>query len=63
MANEKLLIQMEKQIKHKMFLIETKKVTVKDAKVGVLLNLLKDKDEVLYESLMNDYKNLLKKVA
>lgn len=62
MASERHLIAMERQIRAKMFLIKTKKVTPKDSGIGILLNNLKNFDEALYENLLIEYKKILENI-
>mgnify|MGYP006330699093 CR=1 FL=1 len=60
MATEKNIIKLEKEIRVKMINIKSGKLLPKDSGIGKLINLMKGIDEVLYDSLMTEYKLVLK---
>jgi hypothetical protein len=60
MANERDLIRLEKEIKSKMVQIKNNKLTPAESGIGRLLNLMKSFDEPLFESLISEYKQILK---
>jgi hypothetical protein len=57
---ERNLRLLEKRIRKGIHMIDKGTATPKEAKLGLSLNLMKDFDEVLYEELMNKYKNVVK---
>lgn len=60
MGLEKQIIELEKKIRGKMCGIKNKTILPKDSNIGVLFKHLKEKDVVLYERLIEEYKNILK---
>lgn len=60
MATEKNILKLEKEIRVKMINIKSGKLLPKDSGIGKLINLMKGIDEVLYDSLMTEYKLVLK---
>ena len=58
--NNKILIQTEKKIRKGIYLIKNKKQSPKEAKLGKLLNSLKNIDEPLYDELISLYKIAIK---
>jgi hypothetical protein len=52
--------QIEKNIKTKMIRIERGKLTPKESGIGIQFKKLKDLDEVSYEKLLKEYKQILK---
>jgi transcriptional regulator NrdR family protein len=59
--NERELRKLEATIRLKMEDIKNQKVSLKDSGVGALMNMLKKADEVAYEKLMPDYKQMVAK--
>lgn len=59
MALEKNIVKLEKEIRGKMLSIRLKKLSPKDSGIGKLINLMKSFDEVLYLSLIKEYKTIL----
>ncbi len=59
MATEKNILKLEKEIRVKMINIKSGKLLPKDSGIGKLINLMKGIDEVLYNSLMDEYKLVL----
>jgi len=59
---ERNLIKLEKEIKTKMIQIKNGKISPKDSGIGTLINLMKTLDEVLYTSLLADYKVVLSSI-
>lgn len=53
--------KIEFNIKKKMNLIKSKKLTPKESNIAVLFNALKKYDEASYENLLKKYKEILKK--
>ena len=60
MATEKNIIKLEKEIRVKMMNIKSGKLLPKDSGIGKLINLMKAIDEPLYDSIMEEYKKVLK---
>jgi transcriptional regulator NrdR family protein len=59
--NERELRKLEATIRLKMEDIKNQKVSLKDSGIGALMNMLKKADEVAYEKLMPDYKQMVAK--
>lgn len=57
----RLIKQIESNIKTKMKDIKEGKTTPKESGIGFQFNKLKDLDEASYETLLNEYKKILKK--
>jgi hypothetical protein len=62
MNNEKILKDLEKKLRDKMLAIKNKRITPKESKIGLFFREIKNKDIVLYENLMGEYKQVLKKI-
>lgn len=62
MAKERDLIRLEKEIKSKMIQIKNKKLTPAESGIGKLINMMKTFDEVLFDKLMSEYKQILKEI-
>ena len=62
MAIERDLIRLEKEIKSKMVQIKNKKVTPAESGIARLINLMKTFDEALFETLISEYKQILKEI-
>lgn len=60
MSRERNIIKLEKEILSKMQSIKSGKLLPKDSGIGKLINLMKTMDEPLYDSIMSDYKIVLK---
>ena len=60
MITNKELRKLEYNIKKKMKLISNNEISAKDSKIGILFNSLRKYDEVSYEKLIIQYKNVLK---
>lgn len=60
MRNDKNIIKLEKEIRVKMINIKSGKLLPKDSGIGKLINLMKGVDEVLYDEIMKEYKQILK---
>ncbi len=58
---ERDLRKLEASIRLKMDDIKNQKVSLKDSGIGALMNMLKKADEVAYEKLMPDYKQMVAK--
>lgn len=58
MIREKDLIKLEKDIKIKINNIKLGKIKKSESGIGRSLNLMKTFDEVLYESLLSEYKKI-----
>lgn len=52
---------LEKRIRGKFLSLKLGTSSIKDAKIGILLNPLKTLDEPLYNQLLNEYKNIIDK--
>ena len=61
--DEKTLIEIEKKIRGKMTAIKNNTLTPKDSNIGVLLNSMKTNDEALYNTLMAEYKIIIKNLT
>jgi hypothetical protein len=59
MAKEKDLLKLEKEIRIKMMVIKSGKVTPAESGIGKLINLMKSIDEPLYNEIMIEYKGIL----
>jgi hypothetical protein len=59
MASERDLIKLEKEIKSRMIQIKNKKITPAESGIGKLVNMLKPLDEVLFEKIMSEYKQII----
>ena len=60
MATEKNILKLEKEIRVKMINIKSGKLLPKDSGIGKLINIMKGIDEILYNSIMEEYKVVLK---
>ena len=60
--NELYLIKLEKLIKGKILSIKNETVTPKESNIGGLFKSLKLNDEVLYDELILEYKEVLKTI-
>ena len=58
----KHIIQLEKRIKGKILGIKAKTVTPKESGIAILLNSLKNLDEVSYDKHIAEYKNVLTEI-
>jgi hypothetical protein len=56
-----MIKQIEKNIKTKMHSIKVGSITPKESGVGIQFTKLKTLDEVSYETLLKEYKKILKK--
>lgn len=63
MSTEKNLIKLEKEIRVKMMNIKSGKLLPKDSGIGKLINLMKAIDKPLYDSIMEEYKKVLKNLS
>jgi len=59
--NNSYLNLLEKRIRGKFLSLKSGTSSIKDAKIGILLNPLKTLDEPLYNQLLNEYKNIIDK--
>ena len=59
---ERNIIKLEKEIRVKMMNIRSGNLLPKDSGIGKLINLMKSFDEVLYDEIMKEYKDLLIKI-
>ena len=55
-------LELERKIKGKMAAIKREELTPTESNIGVLFKNLKQKDEVLYTELINEYKIVLKNI-
>lgn len=62
MENERNLKKLELLIRGKMSAIKQKTLTAKDSEIGSHFRVLKILDEPLYESLLNEYKEILNNI-
>ena len=63
MSKEKNIIKLEKEIRVKMINIKSGKLLPKDSGIGKLINLMKGVDEPLYDSILDEYKLVLKNLS
>ena len=62
MMRERDIRKIERTIISKMKMIENGNLSLKDSKIGMFFNALKDVDEVSYEQLIQKYKRLTSKL-
>jgi transcriptional regulator NrdR family protein len=62
MMREKDIKKIERTIISKMKMIENNKISLKESKIGLFFNALKDVDEVSYERLISKYKRIISKI-
>lgn len=60
MSIEKEINKLERKIRGKMNGIKNKTITPKESKIGIFFKYLKEKDTVLYNQLINEYKKIMK---
>ena len=62
MVLERQIRQIEMNIKRKMKQIKNGEISIKESKIGIQFNALKDYDQASYEKLIQEYKSLIQKI-